>query len=168
MVYHELIIVPAFVRLGRHIGAWISHIYVDHPDSMAGGREIWGLPKQMARFNWDLAHGRVEAWQDDHLSMQDNQLLCAFNSHQPNWGLPAPVMLPFLALLGNQVLAAKSTLKRGLGLSRGVVEIPTGSPFAGYGLDGAVTAYHQRDISFQASAPAVIGQVQSVAVQSQA
>lgn len=36
--YHELIVIPALVRYQGSIGSWISHIYVDHPESVAGGR----------------------------------------------------------------------------------------------------------------------------------
>ena len=48
--YNELIVAPALVKNQGKIGGWISHIYVDNPDSVAGGREIWGLPKEMAEF----------------------------------------------------------------------------------------------------------------------
>ncbi|HVF16551.1 MAG TPA: acetoacetate decarboxylase family protein, partial [Steroidobacteraceae bacterium] len=53
--YHELIVAPALVRLGWRMGAWISHIYVDSEMSMLAGREIWGLPKQLAAFHWSGA-----------------------------------------------------------------------------------------------------------------
>jgi acetoacetate decarboxylase len=48
--YNELIVVPALTRSGIHAGWWISHLTVDHPDALAGGREIWGLPKELAQF----------------------------------------------------------------------------------------------------------------------
>ncbi len=48
--YNELIVAPALVKNQGKIGGWISHIYVDNHDSVAGGREIWGLPKEMAEF----------------------------------------------------------------------------------------------------------------------
>lgn len=50
--YSELIVVPALLRYGTQVGPWISHIYVDNPASVAGGREIWGLPKELAEFSW--------------------------------------------------------------------------------------------------------------------
>jgi acetoacetate decarboxylase len=50
--YNELIVVAALVSYKGKIGSWISHIYVDNEDSVAGGREIWGLPKEMAQFTW--------------------------------------------------------------------------------------------------------------------
>ncbi|MGF1498239.1 MAG: acetoacetate decarboxylase family protein [Elainellaceae cyanobacterium] len=50
--YYELIEVSAVVRYGDRVGVWISHIYVDNPHSVAGGRMIWGLPKELAEFSW--------------------------------------------------------------------------------------------------------------------
>jgi acetoacetate decarboxylase len=43
--YNELIIIAAVLGYKGKFGAWISHIYVDNPDSVAGGREIWGYLK---------------------------------------------------------------------------------------------------------------------------
>ena len=43
--YNELIVVPGLVRYQNKTATWISHIYVDDEKSVAGGREIWGLPK---------------------------------------------------------------------------------------------------------------------------
>jgi acetoacetate decarboxylase len=51
--YHELIVAPGLVKFEGKFGAWISHIYVDNLDSVAGGKNIWGLPKQMADFSWN-------------------------------------------------------------------------------------------------------------------
>ena len=50
--YHECIVAPALVRNGVRVGAWISNIFVDSEASMLAGREIWGLPKQLANFDW--------------------------------------------------------------------------------------------------------------------
>jgi hypothetical protein len=76
--YNELIVVSALVDRAGQVGSWISHICVDHPESIAGGREIWGLPKQMAQFNWDDNQGQVQVRQDD-------QLLCTLKRR---WQLP--------------------------------------------------------------------------------
>ncbi|HEY9821570.1 MAG TPA: acetoacetate decarboxylase family protein, partial [Candidatus Sericytochromatia bacterium] len=45
--YSELIVAAGMVRYSGKIGGWVSHIYVDNADSVAGGREIWGLPKEL-------------------------------------------------------------------------------------------------------------------------
>ncbi|WP_225977590.1 acetoacetate decarboxylase family protein [Nostoc sp. CENA543] len=77
--YNELIVVPAVVRYQKHIGAWISHIYVDNEDSVAGGREIWGLPKEMAEFSWHH-HGKVSV-------RQNQRELCHINYQKGMWSL---------------------------------------------------------------------------------
>ncbi|NJR37602.1 MAG: acetoacetate decarboxylase family protein [Leptolyngbyaceae cyanobacterium CSU_1_4] len=41
--YNEFIAVPALTFHQGQIGAWISHIYVDHSDSMAGGAIALGV-----------------------------------------------------------------------------------------------------------------------------
>ena len=46
LVYRELIV---FERATRR-GMVISHIYVDDEQSLRGGHEIWGLPKELATF----------------------------------------------------------------------------------------------------------------------
>ncbi len=72
--YSELIIVPALVNYQRKIGGWISHIYVDNADSVAGGREIWGLPKELAEFTWE---------QGNHVTVhQGNRKLCSLKYNQ--------------------------------------------------------------------------------------
>ncbi len=50
--YSELIIIAGFLSYKGKFGGWVSHIYVDNPESVAGGREIWGLPKELAQFTW--------------------------------------------------------------------------------------------------------------------
>ncbi|WP_230529972.1 acetoacetate decarboxylase family protein [Microvirga roseola] len=47
--YRELLCGVA-LRADDGFGLSITHIWVDDPASMAGGRELWGVPKQLARF----------------------------------------------------------------------------------------------------------------------
>jgi acetoacetate decarboxylase len=56
--YHELVVVPALVRAGTRVGGWTSHLSVEHPDALAGGREIWGSPKALAPFTWQIGEQR--------------------------------------------------------------------------------------------------------------
>ncbi|HEU4323666.1 MAG TPA: acetoacetate decarboxylase family protein [Roseiflexaceae bacterium] len=51
LCYDELI-VGALALRGLTPGIWVHDIWVDSPVSMAGGRAIWGLPKQLASFHW--------------------------------------------------------------------------------------------------------------------
>jgi hypothetical protein len=49
--YNECI-VGTYARRGVVPGLYIQHIWVDSLRSMWGGRSIWGLPKQLATFDW--------------------------------------------------------------------------------------------------------------------
>lgn len=52
LTYHELIWAPALVRApSGEAGFYIAAIYVDDERSRRGGREIWALPKTLARFD---------------------------------------------------------------------------------------------------------------------
>jgi hypothetical protein len=50
-------------RFGMRMGAYISDIWVDDRASVWGGRRIWGLPKNLAEFNWNESVVEIT---DDH------------------------------------------------------------------------------------------------------
>ncbi|WP_244929189.1 acetoacetate decarboxylase family protein [Nocardioides sp. W7] len=49
MAYDELL-AGVLVRFGRRVGLSITDIWVDSETSMRGGRELWGIPKELATF----------------------------------------------------------------------------------------------------------------------
>ncbi|WP_026870984.1 acetoacetate decarboxylase family protein [Inquilinus limosus] len=69
LAYGELVVaVP--VRLGRRIGVTVTAAWVDSPASLAGGRELWAIPKRLGRFETQAgrtaltdAEGPVAAFQ---------------------------------------------------------------------------------------------------------
>jgi acetoacetate decarboxylase len=56
LAYHELLAAVA-VRNGLKATATVTEIWVDSEVSLAGGRQLWGIPKELADF--DLRHGRA-------------------------------------------------------------------------------------------------------------
>ncbi|MQA06964.1 MAG: acetoacetate decarboxylase [Pseudonocardiaceae bacterium] len=54
--YHELA-VAVLVRDGRRIRATVTDIWVDSEPSRAGGRALWGIPKELASF--EMSHSPV-------------------------------------------------------------------------------------------------------------
>jgi len=48
---YDEVLNAVLVRRGRRVMVWIPHIWVDSPVSRDGGRELWGLPKQLAVFD---------------------------------------------------------------------------------------------------------------------
>lgn len=127
--YSELIVVPGLTRYKNQIGAWISHIYVDNHSSVAGGREIWGLPKEMAEFTW--AKDRVAV-------RQGSCLLCSLQ-YQPSWLNLATWWQPrFNAQafggLDKDLLLFANQFSTDIELLSSRVTIPQNSPFASLAL----------------------------------
>lgn len=121
--YHELIVIPALVRRGRRLGAWISHIYVDDPRSLAGGRRIWGLPKQLAEFSGDFGQGELRV-------VQDGQLLCRVGPGASGRGLPVPLLVPAFGGHAGDLRWFQARGRARLSPIRAQVEVPPTSPLA--------------------------------------
>jgi acetoacetate decarboxylase len=149
--YHELIVVAALVRDGAHVGGWISHIYADHPDAMAGGREIWGLPKALARFVWQTGDERQVTVR------QDGRAVCTLRYGRPRSLWRQPLWLPVLSLRGTHRLRFTGTGTARFGLGKGRVDVPAGTPWAALGLAGAARTYHYDEMTLVAHAPRVLG-----------
>ena len=144
--YHELIIIPALVRYRWRLGVWISHIYVDEQRSVAGGRDIWGLPKQWAEFTWDESAGQG-------VVRQGAQLLCRLCLSQPPfWLRRLPVILPALSRKEEDLLWFQGTGTARLGITRGEVDIPLTSPFSALGFSRGF-GIHLHHLELVVSAP---------------
>ena len=128
--YNELIVVPALVRYAGKVGASISHIYVDSEASVAGGREIWGLPKEMATFTWE---------NNSLIVRQRDRSLCHFNYQRGALGFSSW----WRQKLSGSVISGLESSKRLFFTShftvqiktiRGDLEIPPNSPFVNLNL----------------------------------
>ncbi|MBH5333430.1 acetoacetate decarboxylase family protein [Streptomyces pactum] len=53
LAYRELLVAVA-VRHGRRIACTAVSVWVDDERSMAGGRELWGIPKDLGTFTFDV------------------------------------------------------------------------------------------------------------------
>lgn len=150
--YHELIVAPALVRFAGKVGGWISHIYVDNLDSVAGGRNIWGLPKEMAEFAWSDRFVRV--WQGAKSLCQieiDREIL--------------PLSIFGKSKISGQVL---SQLDRDIAIFQGDftgkltwvnshLTIPSESPFAAISANPPLVTVRAQDLHLTANAPTPIG-----------
>lgn len=151
MEYNELIIVAAMVNYSGKLGSWISHIYVDNSDSVAGGREIWGLPKEMAEFTWQKGN-------PNHVIVrQDDRLLCQLTYSQPSWGLPVPLTGTVFSSLDNNLMLFKGEFSSRIRLVTGELDIPNESPFAGLNLTRPWLTIYCDDLRLLAGAPTVLG-----------
>lgn len=147
--YNELIVVSALVNGAGKVGSWISHICVDHPESVAGGRQIWGLPKQMAQFTWDDSQSQVQVQQDD-------RVLCTFKRR---WQLPG-WQQSFKGLIFS-CLDSKLRVFEGEGefkthLAGIDLTIPADSPIAEINIGRPWLGFAGRPIHLTAQAPTIL------------
>lgn len=122
--YHELIVMPALVRYRKARAFWVTHIYVDNELSVQGGRAVFGLPKEMAEFDW-LGGRPGEA----RLSLA-GQPLITIRYGAPHGRVPGWIGGPSISVVGNEVLFFLSRLRAEYGLCRVSYEIAPTSPLA--------------------------------------
>jgi acetoacetate decarboxylase len=146
LTYHELIVAPALTYAHGKLGFWISHIYVDDPASMAAGRGIWGLPKEMAIFQWSHEQGHARV---DRLA----SCLCEIRWTTRHARLKAPVIAPALTSKGSRLLAFKGLGTCAVTRSRAEVTIPTECPFAALGFDQTRSAILAPSLRLNITAP---------------
>jgi hypothetical protein len=147
--YSELIVVAALASYAGKIGGWISHIYVDNVDSVVGGREIWGLPKEMAEFTWTDRSVTVT---------QGDRLLCRLKYNWQSPGFPLPFGASSFSSLGSNLLLFPTQLKARWSLVGSQLEIPPDSPFGDLDINRPwLTVYADR-MQLTVGAPSIAGQ----------
>ena len=152
MEYSELIVVPAFVGYQGKIGSWISHIYVDNPDSVAGGREIWGLPKELAQFTWEKgAHVTVR---------QGNRILCSLKYNRPTLVWRQWLSGSSFSTMNSDLLSFSFEIESRLGFVGSRSEVPLESPFSVIGLAQPFLTVRCEQMSLKVDAPKVLGHQQ--------
>jgi hypothetical protein len=155
--YHELIVAPALVNYQGKIGAWISHIYVDNPQSVEGGRNIWGLPKQMADFSWD--DGRVTVSQAHNcLCRVDRSSLSLPLSFWRNFKLSGNVF----GGLERDILAFQGDVAAMLKWTPLSLHIPPASPFASLNLGNPFLSVGFDRLQLTANPPSIVGHARSI------
>jgi hypothetical protein len=135
--YRELIV---FSRATTR-GMVVSHIYVDSPESMRGGIEIWGLPKELAEFDYD---GRT------FTERQGEHTLLRARIRRRRGVVPLVIPTPITSHAGDTV--GRARIKAAPALV--TLDVPPGSPFAPLRLGGAHLALAGDDLELTMPAPA--------------
>lgn len=147
--YSELIIIAGFLSYKGKFGGWVSHIYVDNPDSVAGGRLLWGLPKELAQFSWEASSVTVS---------QSDNLLCKFNYQRQSFGLPLKLSASAFSCKDSNLLIFPAFVEANFGLVSSNLEIPTTSPFAELNIGQPILTVHSDRLNLVVEAPTVVGQ----------
>lgn len=150
--YSELIVVSAFTRQDNRFGAWISHIYVDNPDSVAGGREIWGLPKELADFEWQIGKPHCVTVR------QQGQLLCKFEATWQLPGVPVPFAIGSFSQSAQNLLWFLAESRLRLSAISTTVVVPPESAFYSLGLHQPWLSFYGDELNLQVGAPIALGQ----------
>ena len=125
LAYHELLVAPAVVNIGRRVGFWISHIYVDNPASVRGGRHIWGLAKLLATFQWNDGDREVRV---EH----ESSLLCRIAWNNGSTLARVPVVLPVISGRSKAFLHFSGTGSCRVGFRRAQIDVGGTLPDPGF------------------------------------
>jgi len=128
--YHELVVFSGLARRGAALAFVVSRIYVDSAASLAGGRAIWGLPKELAEFAWDWRAGAIGVAQDGR------PLLRATVRRRSGVRMPLPLLSPVFGSLDGSAVRSSGRGRLAAAPALAVLEVPAGSPFASLGLAG--------------------------------
>lgn len=148
--YNELIVISGLVHYSGQVGCWISHIYVDHPSSVAGGREIWGLPKEYAQFDW-----RTDSLPSVTVR-QGTETLCHLRCPWQIWGWRQGITVPVFSFRKPTLLRFNgqgSCTPRLAGIE---LEIPAESAFAGLELGPVWLGFFCEGLKLTAQPPTVV------------
>ncbi len=156
--YSELIVVPAVVSYQGKFGAWISHIYVDNPDSVAGGREIWGLPKELAEFSW--LRGDSDSIDKESVRLivrQNNKILCSLNYDKHSFAWRQSLSGSSFSSMNSDLLIFSAEFESLLGFVGSKLEVPVESPFSGINLGQPFLTVRCEDMTLKVAAPSFVG-----------
>ncbi|WP_088893223.1 acetoacetate decarboxylase family protein [Leptolyngbya ohadii] len=148
--YNELIVVSGLIYHAGTIGGWVSHIYVDNPDSIAGGREIWGLPKEYAEFKWQ---------QGEQLSVEVTQgedVLCRCRCTWKLPGLPLALSAPVFSVKDTKLLLFEGQTNSPIHIAGVDLQIPESSPFAWLNIGQPWLGAYVEPLFLKVNAPRVI------------
>lgn len=142
--YSELLVMPALVRAGDAVGGWISHIYVDDETSRQGGRSIWGLPKELATFDWQA---QVEPRGMDSTLLRvsrDGKLLVDYWA-APRWfSVPTAFDLPVISQVDGQAKSWRAAFNCRMRMASYYLEIAPDAPFASLRPHTALAVHGER------------------------
>jgi hypothetical protein len=129
--YHEAAC-GLILRLGRRPAIWISGLVVDSRESVAGGRNIWHLPKELAHIAWPTPT------RDRASADQRGELLLSFEGvPQTLQSLPLSLKLDVLVVVDGAVRRIPASFSGRCGLSRKIRPFfPASGAWSAFGVSG--------------------------------
>ena len=145
LCYHELAVAPALIHARGRLGFWISQIYVDLPASMHAGRDIWGLPKELAAFH-SIGPEEIRV-------TQEGRDLCRICWSPGASTVLLPLLLPVISSPGAHLQCFRATGRCTVGLRSGHVAIDAGAPFEMRAFHNVRSLFVAAHLSLRVGAP---------------
>jgi Acetoacetate decarboxylase (ADC) len=141
--YGELLAAVAG-RWAGGISATVTHMWVDSPASRAGGRELWGYPKELARFELAIDPSGTARARDPDGAELAHRTFAALVTSPWRLSLRGGTVQP----LDGRLAAVRALMRMRPSLGRGSISAPLDSPLAF--LNGAHTllSLGMRDFEF--------------------
>jgi hypothetical protein len=151
LTYRELNVVAGLVRIGARLAFWIPRLYVDSAASLAGGREIWGVPKELADF--DVQH---EIGATTIAVRQGEHAVCRIRSSVATSGLRVRLPMPAFGTRGADFLLFTAGMESRVARVRATVEMPRDGEFATLGLERPRLAIRAQNLSLVVPIPRAV------------
>lgn len=136
LTYHELLAgVLVHLKGSWRVAMHVTHIWVDSIPSLHGGRALWGVPKELA--NFDFKYARRQRYFKG-LATDSKSGPLAFGTFDAMLGMPfdVPFLTPFpnLQILHGKTYATAAAYLSNGHFCRGGLRIPAQSPLASLGI----------------------------------
>lgn len=146
--YNELIVISALVRRGLKLYPWVSHIWVDNPASVRGGRALLGVPKDLGRFEVEvLADGLAVAIASETAPVARLRLTRGPLLPIPLYAASTSANRDLRDPSGRTVVTFGSAFRGKLGLGRTEVTLDPAGPLAELGFGPAFTSLWGRAVT---------------------
>lgn len=152
LVYHEIVIAAGLVWHGARLGFALPGLYVDSPQSLAGGREIWGAPKELADFTVKRSSGETSVE-----VRQGGRDVMSLRFRPMRGTVPAWVPLPSYGIRGNDLLFFTGRVRGRMTVASSDVSFAADSPFRRLRLGGSAFGIAYPTLDLLVPAPSVVG-----------
>jgi hypothetical protein len=139
LAYRELLVATTSATM---TAGTILKIWVDSPESVAGGRALWYIPKELAEFRYETDRGFAGT------VLVDGREAASY-TFTPKFTVPGRWRMPNTVVQerGGVVRRTKSSLRARLQLGSGTLEVPEDSPVAFLRHGKVVRHVAMRDLS---------------------
>ncbi|MBD5634858.1 MAG: acetoacetate decarboxylase family protein [Candidatus Eremiobacteraeota bacterium] len=149
--YRELNVIAGIIRVGARFAFLLPRLYVDSPASLAGGRDIWGVPKELASF--EVAHDIGVT--SIHVR-QGSRSVCRLRCSVPESGMRLPLPLPSFGTRDDSFLFFTGKMSSRVSPARAAVDFPAESEFGAVGFDRPRFAFRCDDLTLVVPAPRIV------------